>query len=87
MTWMRLEMTADESGGELEGIQEAFFAVWTSAGTPKEARMYASRIGENAFYFSPAAANLFSAVLKNRGAEPCSEPSYDDLSILVQRES
>jgi hypothetical protein len=80
-----MEMTPAEANEDYEDFQEAFAAVFIAAGAPKDARMFRSRTDEskNAFYFSPAAASLFLAVLKDRGAQPCLQLSNDILILLV----
>ncbi len=85
MTWMRLEMSSTESEGHYEDLQEAFFAVFTAAGAPKDAAMFVNNaaIREGAFYFSPAAAKLFEVTLEAREAKPCATPSRKSVSLLV----
>ena len=85
MPWMRLQMSPTESAGHYEDLQEAFFAVFTAAGAPKDAAMFVDNaaIREGAFYFSPAAAKLFEVTLEAREAKPCATPSRKSVSLLV----
>ena len=90
MPWMRVEMTPEEAAGQTEPLQEAFAsalnAVAARGKKPDGAAMYETRpvSDENAFYFNPEAAAIFSGTLKRRGATECAPPDLSELTPLAR---
>jgi hypothetical protein len=88
MGWMRVPLSpADIAAGRENIIQDAFANVWTAAGAPPDAVMYATPAlaDEHFCYFTPAAVSIARRLLLTFGAEDCAEPDIDELIIMVQR--
>ena len=84
MSWMRLKMTEQEMLGDFKDIQESFNAALIAAGSPKKAIMYRSDAleGDDSFYFTPEASELFSETLERRGAVSCPKLDLYKISVL-----
>lgn len=85
MGWMRVTMSRDEELGLSSELQDAFASTFIAAGAPEDAAMFSGNpnADDASYYFTPAAAELFTAVLIGRAAQSCSAPSRGTVSLLV----
>ena len=77
MTWMKVTISAAEAeAGGYDRIVESFDAAFMAAHAPEDAALFTNSVKERdyVFYFSPAAADIFSASLQALGAESCAPP-------------
>jgi hypothetical protein len=64
-------------------LQEAFEEAFMAAAGPMSAAMFKNDPGEYAFYFSPAAVDIFRPVLATYRATECEAPRGAETSLLV----
>jgi len=89
MSWYKVSMTSHEMiQGKGLKLQNEFSAIFITKGAPIDAAMLSNRSGvENAFYFTPEAFTIATALIIRYGGDKCPTPPGSTLSVLVSNGS
>jgi len=86
MSWKVVTLTGDDVAKLRHyTLQDEFEAVFTATGAPRTAAMFSNHEGHRKYFyfFSPAAADIFSVGLAKWAAADGNIPSREDASLLV----
>ncbi len=86
MSWMRVLLNRDDiNAGKHIRLQDAFEQAMLTTGAPKAAAMFQNNPSDDeyGFYFTPDAAEIFSAALETFDASECDAPPRAGTSLMV----
>ncbi|WP_224982844.1 hypothetical protein [Geomonas agri] len=86
MQWHHLHLSAVEvSAGRSTAIQDAFTALFRSAGGPRTMALFRKPVqdGGTDLYFTPECEQHAWSMLQESGATPCAPPALSGLELLV----
>jgi hypothetical protein len=88
-SWYKVSLPFEDCGiaGKGQQLQEDFMALLIeNAGLPRDAAMFSRRsddFGKVFYYFSPAAMQIASLLIKSQGATPCSAPLRGTVNLAA----
>ena len=86
MSWFKVVMSNDDIVSRKHiRLQDTFENLFSAAGAPRNAAMFANRDMARGdwFFFSPGAMNIASALVLSHGAVECPSPRRSAVSLLV----
>jgi hypothetical protein len=87
MAWQMIRISVEQVvSGEHETVQDSFALAFATAGRPEQAALFSRPVaGGYELYFSPEAARIAQALIKQYGAAPRSRPPKKGTRLLVGR--
>ena len=87
MPWQKVELSiAQVVSGEVERVQKSFVLAFAVARRPQDAALFVRPIvGGHELYFSPQAARIGKALIKQGGGSSCTRPPKEGTRLLVGR--